>query len=136
MGGTEIDFLLPYPCSRNAWKSVGSELAAETMKHLAPNVSGFSLQLPSALGTKAAKKETAQMEAILGVIGELWVNTTIGIVKDEGYESERAMMCFITLHYLLLCLAEDLPGLRAHAVATVREFLQLIDAEPERNLKK
>merc|ERR1712070_744136 len=46
------------------------------------------------------------------------------------------MMCFITLHYLLLCLAEDLPGLRAHATNTVSDFLKLIDAEPERNLKK
>merc|ERR1712129_133645 len=76
------------------------------------------------------------MEIILTVIGELWVNTTIGIVKDEGFESERAMMCFVTLHFLLLCLAQDHPGLKAHAEATVSELLKFIDADPQRNLKK
>merc|ERR1712187_664428 len=35
----------------------------------------------------------------------------------------------------LLCLAEDYPGLQAHAATTVKEFLKLIDSEPQRNLK-
>merc|ERR1711862_70520 len=89
--GTEIELLLPYPCSRSAWGSVGSKLAAESQRQLAPQVACFSLQLPSAAGGKGkgSKETAAQMEAIFSVIGELWVNTTIGIVKDEGYESER-----------------------------------------------
>jgi len=138
--GTEIDVLLPYPCSRSSWNSVGSRLSTESLRKLMPHVAGSKLQMPSAtgaLGKGKGDRETAErMEAILCVVGELWVNTTIGIVKDEGFESERAMMCFITLHFWLLCLAEDQPGLRPHAVATVREFLTLNDGEPDRNLKK
>merc|ERR1719277_2883874 len=45
------------------------------------------------------------------------------------------MMCFVTLHFFLLCLANELPGLKPHAVGTVKEFLKLIDSEPQRNLK-
>merc|ERR1712048_677536 len=120
--GTEIEFLLPYPCSRKAWASLGSNLTTATLHELGPHVQGFKLKLPSASGTNQAK-----METILCIVGELWVNTTIGIVKDEGFESERAMMCFVTLHFMLLCLAEDYPGLQAHAARTVKEFLKLID---------
>lgn len=46
------------------------------------------------------------------------------------------MMCFVTLHFLILCLAKEHPGLQSHAVVTVREFIQLIDSDPQRNLKK
>lgn len=134
--GTEIEALLPYPCSRAAWEAAGSEIAAELLRKLAPSVASYRLQLPSAQGRG---EEAARLEAILGVVGEIWKTTCLGIVKEEGpqgYESERAMMCFVTLHFLLLCLAEKHPRLRAHAVATSRELLELIDSDPHRNLKE
>lgn len=138
--GTEIEYLLPYPCSLAAWKSLGEKLTSETLLQLMPHVASFKLQTVSAMGGNSASRNAqevaSQMETILSVVGELWVNTTIGIVKDQGYESERAMMCFVTLHFLLLCLAEQHSNLRSHATNTVREFLKLIESEPERNLKK
>jgi len=45
------------------------------------------------------------------------------------------MSCFVTLHFLLLCLAEEYPGLRKHAAATIKEFLDLVEKEPTKNLK-
>lgn len=131
--GTEIEVLLPYPCSRKAWVSLGSKLTRESLQKLKPYMEAFRSKLPSS--AKGGQKG-GDMENILGVIGELWVNTTISIVKDVGFESERAMMCFVTLHFLLLCLAHDFPGLKSHAVATVTEFVKLIDGEQQRNLKQ
>merc|ERR1712217_33393 len=88
------------------------------------------LQLPDCDSAEAGK-----LEAILAMVGEIWKTTCIGIVKDEGYESERAMTCFVTLHHLLLHLAQEYPGLRAHAVTTTRKFLELIEQESTQNLK-
>lgn len=128
--GSPIDAVLPYPCSRKAWAAVGANLAAATLQYLVPMIEGcYKLQLSS------CGPESAKLEAILGIVGEIWKTTCIRIVKDEGHESERAMMCFVTLHFLLLCLAEEHPGLRAHAVATVQEFLELVERAPEQNLK-
>mmetsp|Transcript_38998 Transcript_38998/g.110172 ORF Transcript_38998/g.110172 Transcript_38998/m.110172 type:complete len:621 (-) Transcript_38998:54-1916(-) len=136
--GTDISALLPYPCSRTAWASVGSKLAAETLQHLAPVAASYRLGLPSDEEPRSSDEADyrGKLEDILGLIGELWKTTCIGIVKDEGYESERAMMCFVTLHFLLLCLADEHPGLRQHAVDTTREFLGLIEGAPADNLKE
>mmetsp|Transcript_26519 Transcript_26519/g.62246 ORF Transcript_26519/g.62246 Transcript_26519/m.62246 type:complete len:505 (+) Transcript_26519:62-1576(+) len=128
--GSTIDAVLPYPCSRKAWAAAGARQATAALQGLFPVVEGYyKLQLP------CVGPESEQLEAILGIVGEIWKTTCIRIVKDEGHESERAMMCFVTLHFLLLCLAEEYPGLRAHAVATVRQFLDLIERAPEQNLK-
>lgn len=128
--GTPIAVALPFPCSREAWAAAGSVLAMAALQELAPVAEGhYRLQLPGH-GPEAVK-----LESILGVVGELWKTTCIGIVKDDGYESERAMSCFLTLHFLLLCLAEEHPGLREYAASTVREFLALIDQKPAENLK-
>eukprot|EP00421_Protoceratium_reticulatum_P021360 CAMPEP_0168376960 /NCGR_PEP_ID=MMETSP0228-20121227/10583_1 /TAXON_ID=133427 /ORGANISM="Protoceratium reticulatum, Strain CCCM 535 (=CCMP 1889)" /LENGTH=529 /DNA_ID=CAMNT_0008389949 /DNA_START=88 /DNA_END=1674 /DNA_ORIENTATION=- len=129
--GSTVAAVLPYPCSRKAWTAAGAALAAQALKELVPVTESFyALQLPS-LESDAA----AGFEAMLGIVGELWKTTCIAIVKDEGHASERAMMCFVTVHFLLLCLAEEHPGLREHAVATAREFVELIDARPLTNLK-
>merc|ERR1719469_1799856 len=79
--------------------------------------------------------EAQELEVILGIVGEMWKTTCVSIVKDESFESERAMMCFVSLHFLLLFFAEELPGLRAHATATVKEFLELIRKGDGENLK-
>lgn len=127
--GSAISAFLPYPCSCNAWAAVGSAMAGATLDMLAPVTEVYRVNLPS------VTSETESLEAILNVIGELWRSTCISILKEEGYESERAMMCFVTLHFLLLCLAEERPGLRAHAVSSVEEFLGLVENEPAENLK-
>jgi len=129
--GSRITAVLPYPCSMAAWSSTGAALASAALDELVPATQMFyGLQLPG-----CEEPEAASLEAILGIVGELWKTTCIAIVKGEGHESERAMMCFVTLHFLLLCLAQDYPGLRAHAVATVQQFLDLVESAPELNLK-
>merc|ERR1712151_118788 len=45
------------------------------------------------------------------------------------------MSCFVTLHFLLLCLAEEHPGLHEYAASTVHQFLALIEQKPPQNLK-
>lgn len=128
--GTPISVVLPYPVSGEAWDSAGSHLAAHALEELSSATDWYAAQLPS------VGDEDAALEAVLNAIGELWKTTCISIVKEEGYESERAMMCFITLHFLLLCWAEEHPGLRAHASKTVQEFCAMVDDEPEENLKE
>lgn len=127
--GTPIVVTMPHPCSYSSWVAIGSSLAKAALETLAPIAGHYQLQLP---GVDA---EAEQMERILNVVGEIWKTTCIGIVKDEGYESERAMACFVTLHFVLLCFAREHPDLKAHAAATVREFLRLIKEAPEQNLK-
>lgn len=128
--GSSIAVVLPYPCSRSAWETSGSMLAASALVELSPVTEWYQVQLPG------IEEDAEQKEAILNVVGELWRSTCISIIKDEGYESERAMMCFVTLHFLLLCLAKEIPDLKSHAVVTVKEFMQLIETEPEWNLKE
>lgn len=132
--GSSVNAILPYPCSRAAWHTAAKGLAQEGLQQLSPVAEGFyKLQLPSCV---AGENEAAvQHEAILGVLGELWKTTCIGIVRDQGYHSERAMMCFVTLHFLLLCLAEAHPGLKSHAVDTAKEFLELVATDTDANLK-
>jgi len=128
--GSEITTLLPQPCSRKAWKAAGAELARDALQQLSSTVgSYYALRLPS------LEPSTAELENILNIVGEIWNTTCVDIVINAGYESERAMMCFVSLHFLLLCLAEDYPGLRSQASATVKEFLDLIENAPEENLK-
>lgn len=127
--GTPIVVTMPHPCSYESWMALGSSLATAALEQLAPIASHYQLQLP---GIPA---EAERLERILNVVGEIWKTTCIGIVKDEGYESERAMACFVTLHFVLLCFAREHPDLKAHAVATVREFLHLVKEAPEQNLK-
>lgn len=91
------------------------------------------MQFPNAAPELDAESKSLQI--ILSIVGEIWKTTCISIVRDQGHQSERAMMCFVTLHFLLLCLAEEHPGLRPYAVATVRQFLDLIEREPTQNLK-
>ncbi|CAE7252598.1 HERC1, partial [Symbiodinium sp. CCMP2592] len=130
--GTPIKVILPYPVSTEAWSSVGRSLAASGLAALAPLAEGmYQLKLNSCRSGDSATR----FEGILNIIGEVWKTTCIGIVKDSNYESERAVMCFVTLHFLLLCLAQDHPQLREHTAATVREFLERIDAAPSENLK-
>eukprot|EP00448_Togula_jolla_P003160 CAMPEP_0170599020 /NCGR_PEP_ID=MMETSP0224-20130122/16564_1 /TAXON_ID=285029 /ORGANISM="Togula jolla, Strain CCCM 725" /LENGTH=560 /DNA_ID=CAMNT_0010923623 /DNA_START=8 /DNA_END=1690 /DNA_ORIENTATION=+ len=128
--GTPISTVLPFPCSRRAWKDVGVGLAQSAMQELAPLAQNFYK-----LGLPSPAEDAAQLEAILGVVGELWKTTCIGIVRGEGHESERAMLCFVNLHFLLLFLTEEHPGLREHAAATARSFLEHIELQPEENLK-
>jgi len=146
--GTPVGAVLPYPCSYNSWVEAGSAVAAAALANLAPVATLYRLYLPSVgCQPSLAERENGQtseeeqeegtqhLEAILNVIGEIWKTTCIGIVKEEGYESERAMTCFVTLHFLLLCFAKEHPRLQAHAATTVRQFLELIEREPEQNLK-
>ncbi|CAE7657746.1 HERC1, partial [Symbiodinium microadriaticum] len=130
--GTPINVILPYPVSTEAWSSVGRSLAASGLAALAPLAEGmYQLKLNSCRSGDCATR----FEGFLNIIREVWKTTCIGIVKDSNYESERAVMCFVTLHFLLLCLAQDHPQLREHTAATVREFLERIDAAPSENLK-
>lgn len=128
--GTPIVVTMPHPCSYESWTTLGSSLAKAALEQLAPIAAQYQLQLPQSIPAEAE-----QLERILNVVGEIWKTTCIGIVKDEGYESERAMACFVTLHFVLLCFAREHPDLKAHAVATVREFLDLVKEAPEQNLK-
>eukprot|EP00913_Durusdinium_trenchii_P026356 g24731.t1 len=121
------------------------------LEKLKASTAGFyQLQLPSAQGA-----DVEHLEAILNIVGEIWKTTCIGIVKNNEYESERAMMCFVTLHFLLLCRApsdmmgnvkglreklfpgwdQDHPALRAHAAKSVAEFLRMAQQTPVVNLK-
>jgi hypothetical protein len=129
--GSQIVAVLPYPCSSSAWASVGSALASTALQELAPVLQHYTLQLPG-----FDSEESKRLEAILAMVGEIWKTTCIGIVKDEGYESERAMTCFVTLHHLLLHLAEEHEGLRPHAVETTKRFLELIEKDQTQNLKQ
>ncbi|CAE7905046.1 HERC1 [Symbiodinium sp. KB8] len=105
---------------------------ASGLAALAPLAEGmYQLKLNSCRSGDCATR----FEGFLNIIREVWKTTCIGIVKDSNYESERAVMCFVTLHFLLLCLAQDHPQLREHTAATVREFLERIDAAPSENLK-
>eukprot|EP00811_Abedinium_folium_P021635 NODE_3079_length_2096_cov_9.372270.p1 GENE.NODE_3079_length_2096_cov_9.372270~~NODE_3079_length_2096_cov_9.372270.p1 ORF type:complete len:621 (-),score=154.49 NODE_3079_length_2096_cov_9.372270:164-2026(-) len=136
--GTEVTFILPYPCSHRAWRAVGSKLAAETLRELEEYAHDYAVQLPCIMDQGARQGDIDKLEDILSIVGELWKTMCIGIVREQGphgYESERAMLCFVTLHFLLLCLAEEYPGLRDHAAVTTREFLKLIETDPTRNLK-
>lgn len=128
--GSPIAAVMPYPCSGQAWAATGSKLAAQALEELSPISANYTLQLPG-----FDSEEARELEAILAVVGEIWKTTCIGIVKDENYESERAMTCFVTLHHLLLCLAQEHPGLKSHAVATTRRFLELIENDKALNLK-
>lgn len=128
--GSTVAVVLPFPVSRAAWEAAGCAIAREALKQLSPIAAGsYRLQLP---GFEEANEE---LEAILGVVGELWKTTCISIVKDEGFESERAMLCFVNLHFLLLCLAEELPGLREYAARSIRTFFALVSSDPTQNLK-
>jgi len=129
--GSDVMAILPYPCSRQAWTAVGSALAAEGLGQLSQIANFYRLQLPSS----SQGENGDRLEAILSIVGEIWKTTCIAIVKDQGYESERAMMCFVTLHFLLLCFADEFEGLRTHAESTAKEFLHLVEKEPQRNLK-
>lgn len=128
--GSAIGAVLPYPCSGHAWASAGSNLAVQALEELSPISSNYRLLLPG-----FESEEARKLEAMLAVVGEIWKTTCIGIVKDENYESERAMMCFVTLHHLLLCLAQEHPGLQSHATATTKKFLELIESGGLQNLK-
>jgi len=127
--GSHITTLLPYPCSQDAWSNVGSIVAALALEELVPITETYKAQLD------CVNDDTENLEAILNVVGELWRSTCINIVRDEGYESERAMMCFVTLHYLLLCLADECPELRSHAAKSVQEFLDSMANQTTQNLK-
>eukprot|EP00929_Paragymnodinium_shiwhaense_P086385 TRINITY_DN46916_c0_g1_i3.p1 TRINITY_DN46916_c0_g1~~TRINITY_DN46916_c0_g1_i3.p1 ORF type:complete len:582 (+),score=164.07 TRINITY_DN46916_c0_g1_i3:63-1808(+) len=128
--GSSIEALLPYPCSWAAWTSVGKTIASATLEQLREVTAGYAVKLDSAAGESAS-----ELEEILNVAGELWKTTCISIVRGDGYESERAMMCFVSLHFWLLCEVKERPGLREHAAATVQELVQLIEKEPEMDLK-
>jgi len=130
--GTPIAAMLPYPCSRQAWQAVGSGLASSALERLAPLAANYRLQLPD---FDTSTPEAAPLEAILDIVGEIWKTTCIGIVKEEGYESERAMTCFVTLHFLLLCLVEEFPGLVEAAARSVQQFLNLITESAATNVK-
>lgn len=128
--GSQIRAILPHPCTSAAWKTVGSRLANAVLAQLSPVVGAFyDVKLPG------LTEDTSELELILNVAGEIWRSTCIDIVKEDGYESERAMLCFVNLHFLLLCLAEERPGLKSHAAKTIKSFLELIDSEPKTNLK-
>mmetsp|Transcript_84235 Transcript_84235/g.235027 ORF Transcript_84235/g.235027 Transcript_84235/m.235027 type:complete len:570 (-) Transcript_84235:138-1847(-) len=129
--GSPITAVLPFPCSCSAWAQAGVALFSAALADLSPVAAMYALRLPSSSSPEAQK-----LEVILGVVGEIWRATCISIVKDEGYESERAMMCFVTLHFLLLCLAEEHAGLREYAATTVREFVQQVETTPLQNLKE
>ncbi|CAJ1368608.1 unnamed protein product [Effrenium voratum] len=128
--GLPVHAILPYPCDLQAWSSAGRSLAENGIVRLGEVARCYRLQLPSCQG-----KDTNGLEDILNIAGEIWKTTCISIVKSGEHESERAMMCFVTLHFLLLCLAQDHAGLAAHAAKTAEEFLKMVEAEPEKNLK-
>lgn len=128
--GTHIVSVLPQPCSRAAWATAGSSLARQALQECASVVDSWRpVSLP------CVTEESQEYERILNFIGEIWKVTCIDIVKEDGYESERAMMCFVSLHFLALCLAEDHPGLRGHAAASLTSFLHSIQSSPGENLK-
>ncbi|CAK8995061.1 26S proteasome non-ATPase regulatory subunit 10 [Durusdinium trenchii] len=129
--GLPVDAILPYPCHWEAWQGCAQTLAQQGLEKLKASTAGFyQLQLPSAQGA-----DVEHLEAILNIVGEIWKTTCIGIVKNNEYESERAMMCFVTLHFLLLCWDQDHPALRAHAAKSVAEFLRMAQQTPVVNLK-
>lgn len=128
--GLSVNAILPYPCSWQAWCTCGSTLASKGLQQLADAAGFYQLKLPSCEGADAAG-----LEAILNILGEIWKTTCISIVKNNEYESERVMMCFVTLHFLLLCLAEEHEALRSQARKSVEEFLEMVQQKPVVNLK-
>lgn len=128
--GTPISCLLPYPCTTDAWLTAGRALSEKTLAELVPITQIYQLNLFC-----VDEAEAKDLEATLNIVGELWRSTCINIVKGNDYESERAMTCFVTLHFYLLRLTQEKPALQSHAVSSVREFFELLESEPTKNLK-